>query len=115
MKDYVLGGLVAAFLVIGTGTAAAENPPLAPGVEAAPDFKPTHERYVVTNGTPLYRGPHWTPGETTGRMLERGQRPQILGEANLGLFLLVGEKGQGVGYAPRSLFCPVELCSGKES
>ena len=91
--------------------AAASPPPLAPGVQSAPDFTPTRTAYVVTNATPLYRSPAYGTDNTTGESLQRGARPQILGEANAGLYLLVGRAGQGVGYAPRSLLCPVDLCA----
>jgi len=89
---------------------AAPSPPLAPGVQAAPDFTPTRTPYVVTNPTPLYRNPAYGTDNTTGETLGRGTRPEILGEANAGLYLLVGREGRGVGYAPRSLLCPVALC-----
>jgi hypothetical protein len=89
---------------------AANLPPLAPGIQPAQDFSPTHSAYVVTNATPLYHSPAYGSDNTTGESLQRGARPQILGEANAGLYLLVGRAGQGIGYAPRSLLCPVELC-----
>ena len=91
---------------------AANGPPLAAGIQSAQDFSPTHAAYVVTNPTPLYRSPAYGSDNTTGESLQRGARPQILGEANAGLYLLVGRSGQGVGYAPRSLLCPVDLCPG---
>ncbi|HEX5263478.1 MAG TPA: hypothetical protein VFW13_08125 [Phenylobacterium sp.] len=90
--------------------AAASSPPLAAGVQPASDFTPTHAAYVVTNSTPLYRSPAYGSDNTTGDTLVRGARPQVLGEANASLYLLVGRAGQGVGYAPRSLLCPVDLC-----
>jgi hypothetical protein len=107
-----LGGVVAGLCVAATPAlvSAATSPPLAPGIQAAPDFSPTRATYVVTNGTPLYRSPAYGAENTTGQSLQRGARPQILGEANAGLYLLVGRAGQGVGYAPRSLLCPVDLC-----
>ncbi len=89
---------------------AANPPPLAAGVQPAQDFSPTHAAYVVTNATPLYRSAAYGSDNTTGETLQRGARPQILGEANAGLYLLVGRAGQGVGYAPRSLLCPVDVC-----
>ena len=89
---------------------AASSPPLAAGVQSAPDFSPNHATYVVANATPLYRSPAYGSDNTTGETLQRGARPQILGEANAGLYVLVGRAGQGVGYAPRSLLCPVDLC-----
>ena len=91
---------------------AAESPPLAPGVQPAKDFSPTRTAYVVTNATPLFRSPAYGAENTTGDSLQRGARPQILGEANAGLYLLVGRSGQGIGYAPRSLLCPIDLCPG---
>jgi hypothetical protein len=63
------------------------------------------------NATPLFRSPAYGTENTTGDSLQRGARPQILGEANAGLYLLVGRAGQGVGYVPRSLLCPVDLCA----
>ncbi|MGZ3275586.1 MAG: hypothetical protein ACXU82_01195 [Caulobacteraceae bacterium] len=92
------------------GAGAAPSPPLAPGVEPAQDFAPARAPYVVTNPTPLYRSPAYGKDNTTGETLQRGSRPEILGEANAGLYLLVGRGGRGVGYAPRSLLCPVALC-----
>jgi hypothetical protein len=89
---------------------AANSPPLAPGIQPAQDFSPTHSAYVVTNATPLYRSPAYGADNTTGESLQRGARPQILGEANASLYLLIGRAGQGIGYAPRSLLCPVDLC-----
>ncbi len=89
---------------------AAPSPPLAPGVQSVGDFTPTRTAYVVTNATPLFRSPAYGSDNVTGETLVRGARPQILGEADAGLYLLVGRNGKGVGYAPRSLLCPVDLC-----
>ncbi len=89
---------------------AASPPPLQPGVQAAEDFTPAHTSYVVANATPLYRTPAYGTDNTTGETLQRGARPEILGEANAGLYVLVGRGGRGVGYAPLSLLCPVNLC-----
>ena len=107
-----VSGVVAGLCVLSTPAFvdAATSPPLAPGIQAAPDFSPTHASYVVTNATPIYRSPAYGSDNTTGESLQRGARPQILGEANAGLYLLVGRAGQGVGYAPRSLLCPANLC-----
>ena len=113
IKRLLVGaGIAAAGIVLSAPTAvgAASSPPLAPGVQAAPDFTPTRTRYVVTNATPLYRSPAYGTDNTTGETLKRGSRPEVLGQANLGLYLLVGRDGRGVGYAPRSLLCPVDLC-----
>ena len=89
----------------------AQPPPrLAPGVEAAKDLVAPKTRYVVTNGTPIYRTPAYAPGQETGQELKRGDHPQILGETNMGGDLLVGRNGVGVGYVPRGLLCPVNLC-----
>jgi len=101
---------LAAALAWPMAAAAAASPPLAAGVQPAPDFAPTQKAYVVTNATPLYRTPAYGSDNTTGVTLERGARPQILGEADAGLYLLVGRDGRGIGYAPRSLLCPVDLC-----
>ncbi len=90
--------------------AAQAAPALAPGVERAPDLKPVTTQYVVTNGTPIYRTPSYAPDQETGQALKRGEHPQILGEANMGGYLLVGRGGRGVGYVPRSLLCPTALC-----
>ncbi len=85
-------------------------PVLAPGIEPAPDMVPSSTRYVVANTTPLYRAPAYDPAQVTGETLKRGEHPQILGEANMGVYLLVGRDGKGVGYVPRSLLCPADLC-----
>ena len=113
----LLPGAAAACLVAAASAAsalAADAPALANGVEPAKDLKPASTRYVVTNATPLYRAPAYDPEGQTGQMLARGERPQILGEANMGAFLLVGRDGRGVGYVPRSLVCPVDLCPNVE-
>lgn len=103
---------VAAALSLLTAAAAvaAPAPALAPGVEAAKDLAPATTAYVVTNATPVYRTPQYDPEKATGETIPRGQRLQVLGEANMGAFLLVGRDGKGVGYVPRSLVCPVNLC-----
>ncbi len=85
-------------------------PPLAPGVQPARDITPTTTRYVVTNGTAVYRAPGYFPDQTTGLELKRGEHPQILGAADMDLYLLVGRDGKGVGYVPRSLLCPQTVC-----
>lgn len=100
----------AVILVTPVPVGAASPPPLQPGVQSPQDFTPTHTSYVVTNATPLYRAPAYGTDNTTGETLERGTRPEVLGEANAGLYLLAGRGGRGVGYAPRSLVCPVNLC-----
>ncbi len=92
------------------GQAAFAAPPLAPGVQPAADWTAPKAAYVVTNGTALYRVPAYDPGQTTAETLKRGERPQVLAEANQGLYLLIGRDGRGVGYAPRSLLCPVSVC-----
>ena len=58
----------------------------------------------------LFRTPAYDPAQETGAVLKRGERPQILAEANQDLWLLVGRNGRGIGYAPRSLLCPTDLC-----
>ena len=104
-------GVVGLWAMAGPATVdAAPSPPLAPGIQSAQDFTPTRTAYVVTNATPLYRSPAYGADNTTGEALRRGARPQILGDANAGLYLLVGRDGRGVGYAPRDLLCPAELC-----
>ena len=104
----VLAGLAAA--AAPSVVEAASAPPLAPGVQSAQDFTPSAKAYVVMNTTPLYRSPAYGADNTTGESLARGARPQVLGEANAGLYVLVGRAGQGIGYAPRSLLCPVDVC-----
>ncbi len=64
----------------------------------------------LVDATLLYRGPAYGLDNATGETLQRDALPQILGEANPGLYLPVGRGGQGVDYAPRSLLCPVEGC-----
>ena len=96
--------------VVAWGGLAQASADLAAGVGAASDLTPTAKSFVVASDTPLYRNPHYDPAEVTEVVLRRGERPQILGEANMGLYLLVGRGGKGIGYAPRSLLCPVNLC-----
>ncbi len=108
------GAIVGAFAVasLTVGAALAQSVPvLAPGVERVPDLKPVSTPYVVTNGTPVFRTPNYAPNEETGQELKRGERPHILGEANMGLYLLVGRDCRGVGYVPRSILCPAAVCS----
>ena len=59
--------------------------------------------------SPLYRAPAYDPAQQTGEDLKRGERPQVLAEANQGLYLLIGRNGRGVGYAPRALLCPASV------
>ncbi len=108
----VLAALTAS---LAPAVAAHAAPVLASGVEPAADLKPTATAYVVTNSTPIYRMPHYASDQETGQELKRGERPQILGEANMGLYLLVGQGGRGVGYVPRSLLCPTTVCSDVKS
>jgi hypothetical protein len=109
--------LVAAGLVVAATAAPAHGqsgagspPPLAAGIRPAADWAAPKTSYVVANSTALYRAPVYDPAEDTGLALRRGERPQVLAEANQGLWLLVGRGGRGVGYAPRSLLCPTDLC-----
>lgn len=90
--------------------AAFAAPPLAPGVQRAADWQAPKQAYVVANETPLSRVPAYDPAQVTSETLKRGDRPQVLAEANRGLYLLIGRNGQGIGYAPRSLLCPADLC-----
>lgn len=111
LKDLVFSGVAGlCALTAPAGADAAPSPPLAPGIQPAQDFTPARTAYVVTNATPLYRSPAYGTDNATGETLARGARPQVLGQANAGLYLLVGRDGRGVGYAPRSLLCPVDLC-----
>lgn len=109
-----MAGAVAASLIAAAATTAlagaAPAPSLAPGIEAAKDLAPSSTAYVVTNTTTLYKGPQYDPNGQTGEEVKRGERLQILGEAGMGGFLLVAKGGKGVGYVPRSLVCPVNLC-----
>ena len=89
------------------------SPALAPGVQAAADRTAPKGAYVVMNGTPLYRTPYYDPAQQTGQSLNRGERPQVVAEANQGLWLLIGRNGRGIGYAPRSLLCPATVCTQK--
>ena len=97
------------------GQAAFTDPPLAAGVQPAKDLTAPTAAYVVANGTPLYRVPAYDPAQQTGESLKRGERPQVLAEANQGLYLLIGRNGRGVGYAPRALLCPAKVCPDTKS
>lgn len=90
--------------------AAFTAPPLAAGVQPATDWTAPATAYVVANGTPLYRAPVYDPAQQTGESLQRGEQPQVLAEANQGLYLLIGRNGRGVGYAPKALLCPASVC-----
>ncbi len=108
-KGAALSALAGACLLPAIAVAQA-SPILAPGVERAPDLKPVSTQFVVTNGTPIFRTPSYATDQETGQTLKRGERPQILGEANMGSYLLVGRDGRGVGYVPRGLLCPTAVC-----
>ena len=97
------------------GQAAFADPPLATGLQPAKDWTAPKADYVVANGTPLYRVPAYDPAQETGESLKRGERPQVLAEANQGLYLLIGRNGRGVGYAPRALLCPASACPNIKS
>lgn len=86
------------------------HPQLAPGIQAAPQYVAPEGDFVVANGTPLYKQPVYMADTETGVELKRGERPKVLAETDGGLWLLIGKDGKGVGYAPRSLMCPVKLC-----
>jgi hypothetical protein len=104
-------GLTSAAAVLPAHSQGSAAPPrLAAGVQPATDWAAPKTAYVVVNGTELFRTPAYDPSQQTGETLKRGERPQILAEANQGLWLLVGRNGQGIGYASRSLLCPVDLC-----
>jgi hypothetical protein len=96
--------------VASLAAAAAQAQPLAPNVQKAAQIDPPKTRYVVVEDTLLYRVPTYDPDKTTGETLKRGQRPEVLGEASDGLWILIGKGGTGIGYASRSLLCPVDLC-----
>jgi hypothetical protein len=87
------------------------HPKLGPGVTAAPAYVAPKGDYVVTNGARLFKQPAWLPGTETGVELKRGEHPQVLGETDEGLWLLIGKDGQGIGYASRSLLCPAKTCT----
>ena len=120
MKTLARGLTVAGALAAGLGLAFAApahgqgagyaGPPLADGVQPAQDWARPKTAYVVASDTPLYRVAGYDPAQQTGETLKRGQRPQVLAEANQGLYLLIGRNGQGVGYAPRGLLCPAAVC-----
>lgn len=86
------------------------HPKLAPGVTPAPAYVAPRDDYVVANGARLFKQPAWMPGSETGVELKRGDRPKVLGETDERLWLLIGRDGQGIGYASRSLLCPVKGC-----
>ncbi|HEY4029238.1 MAG TPA: hypothetical protein VGM25_02760 [Caulobacteraceae bacterium] len=111
----ILSLAAAAALVAAPALAQGVKPTLAPGIQAAPQFTAPQGPYVVTNGTPLYKVPVYMPDALTGVQLKRGDRPSVLAEAQGGLWLLIGKDGKGIGYAPRSLVCPVKLCPAVKS
>ncbi len=83
---------------------------LAPNVQPANDLVPPKTKYVVANEAQIYRTPVYNPDQATGEVVRRGERPEVLGEANGGNSLLIGRNGQGVGYVSRGLMCPADLC-----
>ena len=91
---------------------AAQAQPLAANVQKAAQIDPPKTRYVVVNDTPLYSVATYDPDKLTGGTLKRGERPEVLGEASGGLWILIGKGGTGIGYASRSLLCPVDVCPG---
>lgn len=105
----------AAALMAGPALAQVVHPKLAPGVTAAPAYVAPKGDYVVTNGARLFKQPAWLPGTETGVELKRGEHPQVLGETDEGLWLLIGRNGQGIGYASRSLLCPAKTCTDVKS
>ena len=109
-RNPLVCGLVAALSGLASTSVNAATPPLAPGVTPAADLSAPATRYVVANSTPIYRTPAYDPSQETGATLKRGEHPQILGEANMGGYLLVGRGGKGIGYVSRALMCPEKLC-----
>lgn len=110
-----LAGAVALLATAALAQDQIAHPTLAPGIAKQPAYIKPQGQYVVTNGTPLYKQPYWTPGSETGVELKRGDRPDVIAETDEGLWLLIGKNGQGIGYAPRSLMCPVKLCPSVKS
>ena len=102
--------VIAAAALAALLAAAAQAQPLAANVQKAAQIDPPKAAYVVVGDTPLYSVAAYDPDKMTGESLKRGQRPQVLGEASGGLWILIGKGGAGIGYASRSLLCPANLC-----
>ena len=97
------------------GAAYGQTPAYAPGVQPAPDLTPAKTPYVVANELTLYKVPAYDPDKVTGITLKRGDRPEVLGEANRGTWILVGKDHKGIGYASRGLMCPQSACANLRS
>ncbi len=83
---------------------------LAPNIARAEDLSAPKGGYVITNETPLYKAPTSMVSDELGVSLKVGEKPQIIAEAQAGVWLLVGKDGTGIGYISRGLACPTSIC-----
>ena len=81
-------------------------PKLAPGVATSSDFTAPSESYVAAVDSPLFADRN-VYGKVVGAV-KRGEKLNVLAEAQDHDWLLIGRKGVGVGYLPRSLATPAK-------
>jgi len=73
----------------------------------APDgFEPVTEKYVTRKATDLYISPFIWAGKVMGVHLNAGQPVDIVAKLKGYDWLLVGNRGEGIGYVPLSVLLP---------
>lgn len=108
MSRALSGFCLAAALGLAVLTAApaqaAPDMKLAKGVARPADMAPAAETYVAAVDTPVFAKLD-VYGPKTGAV-KRGQKLDVLAEAQTHDWVLLGAKGVGVGWLPRSLVTP---------
>jgi hypothetical protein len=75
-------------------------------VPAPNGFEPAAGKYVTRKATDLYISPFVWAGKVVGVHLNAGQPVETLAKLRGYDWLLVGNKGEGIGYVPMSMLVP---------
>lgn len=82
---------------------------LSDDIVPAPDgFEAVTGKYVTRKATDLYISPFIWAGKVIGMQLSAGQPVQILAKLKGYDWLLVGNRGEGIGYVPMSVLVPAK-------
>ena len=75
----------------------------------APDgFEPVAGKYVAAKATDVYISPFIWAGKVIGLHLTQGQPVEVLARVKGYDWLLIGNKGEGIGYVPIATIAPAK-------
>ena len=77
-------------------------------VPAPEGFEPVAGKYVAAKATDVYISPFIWAGKVSGLHLTQGQPVEVLARLKGYDWLLIGNKGEGIGYVPISTLSPAK-------